>query len=317
MKVAIFGVWHVHAPQYTQKAMEMGEVVGFYERDDALAEDFSRRFSIPRFETPEQLLQSDAEGVIVCSATKDHTEDILRIARAKKQIFTEKVLALTSADAARIAAAVEEAGVTLTISLFQKYLGSRMAVGEIAGSGELGKVNYVRFRNCHSGSIKNWLPAHFYNREECGGGAMIDLGAHGMYLIHWLLGMPKSATSAFTVSCEDAAVAAKNRDRVEDNAVTVMGFADGAIAVNETGFVSGYSPVILEVHGERGYVRMENDEVIKCTEKTGGVPTRVSVPASRPAPIEQFLSGHILPGCSVEEAVALTDMMVMAYGGNV
>ena len=40
MKIAIFGVWHVHATDYTKKAMELGEVVGFYERDDALAEAF-------------------------------------------------------------------------------------------------------------------------------------------------------------------------------------------------------------------------------------------------------------------------------------
>ena len=258
-------------------------------------------------------MESDAESAIVCSATCDHAEDIIRIAKAKKNIFTEKVLALKDEDCERIEAAIEENGVSLTISLFQKYIGSRLAVKNVVDSGELGKINYLRFRNCHSGSADDWLPEYFYSREQCGGGAMIDLGAHGMYLTEWILGMPISASSEFTLSCENESVKTKNADSVEDNAVTVMSFEGGAIAVNETGFVSRYSPVTFEVYGENGYVRMENDSVTKCTKATNGVVTEVPVPPSLPLPIEQFLTGNILPGCSIKEAKALTQMMTMAY----
>ena len=313
MKIAVFGVWHVHAPGYTKTAMELGEVVGFYERDDALAESFAKQFGVPRFNTPEELLASDAEGVIVCSASSDHAEDMIKIAKAGKHIFTEKVLALTDADCDRIENAVNESGVKFVISLFQKYLGSRNAVKEVAASGELGKLNYMRFRNCHSGSTKNWLPKHFYNAKECGGGAMIDLGAHGMYLTEWILGMPVKAGSAFTVSCELDAVKEKNPDGVEDNAVTIMSFENGAIAVNETGFVSNYSPVTLEVFGEDGYVRMVGNSVVKCTKATEGKEIAVEVGADKPSPLVQFLTGNILDGCGMKEAKALTHMMTLAY----
>ena len=313
MKIAVFGVWPVHALGYTKTAQEYGEVVGFYERDDKLASDFAKQFNIPRFNTPEELLASDAQGVIVCSASSEHAEDMVKIAKAGKHIFTEKVLALTDADCDRIEEAVNENGVKFVISLFQKYLGSRIAVKEVAESGELGKLNYMRFRNRHSGSTKDWLPKHFYNEKECGGGAMIDLGAHGMYLTEWILGMPIKASSAFTVSCELDAVKAKNPDGVEDNAVTVMSFDKGAIAVNETGFVSNYSPVTLEVFGEKGYVRMVGNSVVKCTEATDGKEVAVSVPADKPSPLVQFLTDNILDGCGMAEAKALTHMMVMAY----
>lgn len=313
MKTAILGVWHVHAPGYTKTAMEHGEVVGFYERNDDLAEAFAKQFGIPRFNTPEELLESDAEGVIVCSASSDHAEDMIKAAKAGKHIFTEKVLALTDKECDEIEKAVNDNGVKFVISLFQKYLGSRIAVKEIASSGELGKLNYMRFRNCHSGSTKDWLPKHFYNSKECGGGAMIDLGAHGMYLTEWILGMPVSGSSAFTVSCELDSVKAKNPDGVEDNAVTVMSFDNGAIAVNETGFVSNYSPVTLEVFGEEGYVRMIGNSVVKCTKSTDGKEVSVDVPADKPSPLVQFLTGDILDGCGMAEAKALTHMMVMAY----
>ena len=313
MKIAVFGVWHVHAPDYTRAATELGEVVGFYEKNDALAQEFAKKFNIPRFNTPKELLESEAEGVIVCSATSDHTEDIIKIAKAGKHIFTEKVLALTDADCDRIEKAVNESGVKFVISLFQKYLGSRMAVKEVAASGELGKLNYMRFRNCHSGSTRDWLPKHFYNAQECGGGAMIDLGAHGMYLTEWILGMPIKASSQFTVSCDAEAVKEKNTDGVEDNAVTVMSFENGAIAVNETGFVSNYSPVTLEVFGEDGYVRMVGNSVTKCTKATNGAEVALDVKADAPKPIVQFLTGNILDGCGMKEAKALTHMMTLAY----
>ena len=314
MKTAIYGVWHVHAPDYTRTAQKYGEVVGFYEPDDALASAFAAYFDIPRFATADELLASDAEGVIVCSATNTHADDMIKIANAGKHIFTEKVLALTDADCARVAEAVEKNNVSFTISLFQKYLPARRAVKAVCESGELGNINYLRFRNCHSGSSADWLPAHFYSRAECGGGAMIDLGAHGMYLTHWILGEPISAKSAFTLCNQNPGAAAKNADGVEDNAVTVMTFEGGAIAVNETGFVSCCSPVIFEVHGDRGYVYMENNRVIKCTQATGGKQTPVELPEALPLPIEQFVSGNVLPGCGMDEARALTRMMELAYG---
>ena len=314
MKIAILGVWHVHAPDYTRTALAHGEVVGFFERSDALAEAFAAHFGLPRFATVEDLLASDCEAVIICSATKDHTADVIAAAKAGKHIFTEKVLALTDAECDAIEAAVNENGVTFVISLFQKYIGSRKAVKAVADSGELGKINYLRFRNCHNGSTGNWLPAHFYNAEECGGGAMIDLGAHGMYLTDWVLGEPVAASSAFTLACEREDVAKINPDRVEDNAVTVMSFASGAIAINETGFVTECDPVVFEAHGERGHVRMEGDRVVKCTFDTQGKTVEVPLLESDPQPLEQFLTGNVLPGCGMKEARALTHLMVMAYG---
>ena len=314
MKVAICGAWHVHAKGYAKHALEQNcEIVGVFERDDKLREAFLKLYDVPVFATLDELLASDAEGVIVCSASSDHTEDMVRIAEAKKDIFTEKVLALTDEECLCIERAVKENGVKFVISLFQKSLTACRAVKMVADSGELGHINYARFRNCHSGSVDNWLPKHFYNAKECGGGAMIDLGAHGMYLLHWLLGMPEAASSAFTLACLREDVKEKNCDNVEDNAVTVMRYKDGTIALNETGFVSKCSPVVFEVYGEQGYVRMEGNEVYKCTIATEKKHVKVELPEKEPLPIVQFLTNDIREGYGMEEAKALTHMMVMAY----
>ena len=312
MKVAVCGAWHVHAVDYTKKAVEKEgvAVLGFYEENPALREAFHQKFpELYVFETFEELLASDADSVICCTSSDTHADYMVRIAEAKKDIFTEKVLALTTEGCLRVKEAVEKNGVKFVISLFQKSRGDIQAIKALADSGELGKINYVRFRNCHGGSICGWLPEHFFNQKECGGGAMIDLGAHGMYLIDWFLGLPSQYSSAFTTWDNNP----KNTDNLEDNAVTVMKYADGAIALNETGFVSYSDPATLVVSGDKGSAHLIPGGVIKITEGTNKQPVTVDVPESSPLPIDAFLSGQDIEGCGMTEALHLTEMMEGAY----
>ncbi|MBE6928730.1 MAG: Gfo/Idh/MocA family oxidoreductase [Ruminococcaceae bacterium] len=313
MKFAMCGVWHVHAPGYLNTALKYAECVGVFERDEARRKDFCEKNNLPEFASLDELLASDADSVIVCSASCDHAEDMVKLAKAGKNIFTEKVLALTTEECLAIEEAVKAAGVRFVISLPHKYAAGPRTVRAIVDSGELGKLNYVRLRNCHNGSTGDWLPDHFYDLRECGGGAMIDLGAHGMYIADWFLGLPVGYASAFTLANDNP----RNADRVEDNAITIMQYANGAIAVNETGFVSVGSPMALEVGGDRGFVRWDDRGVVKSTWDTERKPVAVELLEAAPSPLEQFMSGEILPGCGMEEAKHLTAMMEGAYAAQI
>ena len=310
MKVAIAGVWHVHAKGYTQTAMEQGTVVGVNDDNAEWAADFAEKLGISVFASYEELLKSDAEGIIFCSATNRHTEMMVRAAKAGKHIFTEKALALDEEGCDAVRSAVEENGVRFVISFPWKFRPEIMALMQAGDEGRIGKVNYMRFRNCHSGSIGHWLPAHFYNKEECGGGAMIDLGAHGMYLTHWFLGEPNSYTSVFNHFCLDEVDAKLNPTQLEDNAVTVMSYENGAVAVNETGFVSIGSPATLEVGGDKGYLYC-NGRVATLNDGKGI--SELALPEWPKAPIAAFLAGETPCGCGLDEALALTRMMIGAY----
>jgi predicted dehydrogenase len=309
-KTAICGVWHVHAEDYTKLAMKYSEVIGVWDADQDRRKDFCARLGLPELDSFEDLIASDADQVIVCSSSDTHASLMIEIAKAKKDIFTEKVLALTNEDCEAVASAVRENGVRFAISLVHKYNPGPITVKSVVDSGELGKITYVRFRNCHNGSIAGWLPRHFYDLKECGGGAMIDLGAHGFYLATQLLGMPTSVKSVFTSACENPETIAKNPDNVEDNAVTVMGFDSGAIAINETSFVSGAFPMMLEVDGEKGYVRFSEGKVIK---KIGGALSEVEMLPATPSPLARFLTDGDLSECDMDDALDLSRVMVEAY----
>ena len=312
MKIAICGAWHVHAKDFVKIALdEKAEIVGVYDENAELRHSLAEQFGLPEFETLDELLASDADSVAVASSSDLHAEHMIKIANAKKDIFTEKVLALTTDECFAVKKAVEENGVKFVISFVQKRLGCFRKAKEIVDSGELGKVNYLRFRNCHNGSM-TFLPPRFYNKKQCGGGAMIDLGAHGMYVTEWFLGMPKTAKSTFTIAYE----VEKNIDNVEDNAITVMSFEGGVIAVNETGFVSRYYPMILEIGGEKGRIYAEGGEhgcLRKATEATEGKFIEVEPCETLPHPLRQFIRGDIQDGIGMDDAIKLTKMMEMAY----
>src|SRR5262249_10034759 len=205
---------------------------------------------VPFYENlPELLAQADVDGVIVTTPTTMHREVMVAAARAGKHIFTEKVLAPTLRECNEIVAAVEQSGVKLTVSLPRLNAGYTQAIKAILDGGQLGQLTLVRTRLSHNGAVpteqsaNGWLPAQFYNLEQCAGGAMIDLGCHPMYLARLFLGLPESVSSRYGY--------VTSRE-VEDNAVALLSYPSGAIGVVEAGFVNRFSPFTIEVHGTEG-----------------------------------------------------------------
>ena len=313
MKIVICGLWHVHAPDYYKKACELADIIGVYDECPERVAEFCEKFPVKAFASFDELLSSGADAAIVCTSTDTHADVMVALADAKMDIFTEKVLALTTAECERIEEAVNRNGVKFVISLPHKYSAGAITAKKIVDSGALGKINYFRYRNVHSGSIANWLPSHFYNEKECGGGAMIDLGAHGMYMTEWFCGMPDAASSTFLLACEREDTLALNTDRVEDNAVTVMSYSNGCIAINETGFVSMGYPTTLEIGGECGRLMFDGRKLLVRTAQSKEL-EEVELGESSPLPIIQFCTGNILEGCGMAEAKKLTKLMEMAYG---
>ncbi len=313
-KLALWGCWHVHAEKYLTAAAEAGAtVVGVWDEDPARREKIASLCSVPAFSSEAELLSSDADGVIVCTATSDHPRVLTKLAEAGKDVFTEKVLATTDEDAEKIAAAVKKSGVAFVISfpyLYRSWMRTALALVE---EGKLGRVTSVRFKNCHSGSSGRWLPPAFYSTEECGGGAMMDLGAHGMYLISALLGMPDGFRSTFT--CAYPEVQPDPAHPVEDNAVTVMTWKNGCIASNETGFVTAGFLKSLEISGTEGTL-IWNDTVMTMTDPKTGKFVEIPRLPSQPAPLDQFIDRSVLPGCGIDDAVRLTKMMTGAYANR-
>ena len=299
--IALLGFWHVHAADYAAEAQAHPEtrIVAAWDEDAARGAVRAAELDVPLHKDLAELLaRSDVDGVIVTTRTSAHPEVILAAIAAGKHVFTEKVLALDPADARRIVEAAEHEGVKLTVSLPRLSDGYTIAIRALLGSGRLGDVTQVRCRLSHDGAVgERWLPDQFFDPDEAGGGALVDLGCHPLYLTRLFLGeMPVS------VSAEYGHVTGRD---VEDNAAVILRTPPGALGIAETGFVNPSSPFTIEVHGTNGsllYGTPEPRLLVRDAADAGW--TELPVPPSEPSPFERWVR-DILDGTDATENIAL------------
>lgn len=311
MKVAVIGTWHVHTDEYTKAIVDNknSELVCVWDPSEEKGKDFAEKYGVPFVANYSDILNNKGiDSVMVCTATNEHIDVIPAAAKAGKNIFTEKVLCFTEAQAKEVCKEIEKAGVKFTISFPHRTMPKVRFLKELCDSGSLGKITYVRVRNVHNGATANWLPPHFYDKSQCGGGAMMDLGAHPMYLLNWFLGDPKAISSTFT------SVTGKP---VEDNAVSVIEFEGGAIGVSETGFVAANYPYVFEVSGTDGAAMIVGDNVSYCNKDTDNKWIQAEkLPDAVPLPINAWIddvSQGKEPPFGTKDAIGLSKMMEGAY----
>lgn len=314
LRIAMISRWHVHAKGYAQyiQSQEDAEITCVWDEDKARGQEWAQELGVDFVENYDDVLaREDVDAVFIDSPTNMHKELMVKAARAGKHIFTEKVMALTTADCDEIIAEIEKAGVKFAISFPHRCMPRNLFVKEAVESGAVGEVTVLRVRNCHDGALAGWLPEYWYDPETTGGGAMMDLGAHPMYLSSWILGKPTRITSMFNN---------KTPHPVEDNSVCTIEFENKAIAISETSLVSPMAPVMMEIYGTDGVILCVDDDVrIKTREtvaKVEGGWVKPKLPEELPHPIRQWLDG-VLYGKEIRfgtaEARALTELMEGAY----
>jgi predicted dehydrogenase len=308
----MLSMWHVHANGYAQFVNEQSDtkVAAIWDNDAARGKAAAEKFAAV-YEPDLDKFLTLVDAVIVDAPTTEHKPLVIKAARAKKHIFTEKALAPTVAECEEIAGIIRENGVQFGISFPGLISGEIRYAKAAIDEGKLGKVTYLRIREAHGGSSQGWLPDYWYDATKTGGGAMMDLGCHPNYQASYLLGKPARIASIFnTVCCPKT---------MEDNAVSVVEFENQAIAVLETGFVSPYSPSSIEILGTEGSILIEKGEKLRIYSKPSGVNGWVipdDIPAPLPVAMRQFFDG-VLYGKEIEfgldKAIALTELLENEY----
>lgn len=315
LRVALLSFWHVHARDYARQATAHPdtEIVAAWDEDPERGKAQAAELGVDfHTDLAELLARGDVDSVIVDTPTAIHRDVIVAAAEAGKHVFTEKVLALTVAECEAVLAAVERAGVVLTLSLPRLNDPYTLAIREVLASGQLGEVTLVRTRLSHNGAVGDgWLPAHFFDPEPTGGGALVDLGCHPMYLAQLFLGgLPESVHATYGHVTGRA---------VEDNAVATLRYPNGAIGVVEAGFSNRHSPFTIEVHGTEGSLLFGTPEarllVRSPAHEDGARWVELPLPDAAPSAYEQWV-GHIQQGTrateNVSRGVDLTRLMEAA-----
>jgi predicted dehydrogenase len=152
------------------------------------------------------------------------------------------------------------------------------AVRGVIEAGRIGKVHLVTlqtFRDTHAKGVTGWRTDWRRERRYSGGGIAMDHGSHTFYLaFEWLRAYPTAISArAVTMGPFDT----------EDDFSCSLRFPTG-VASAHLSWNAGVRKVMYTVHGERGAIRVEDDDIeVAVRERTPGVETG-SAEAGAPPP---------------------------------
>jgi predicted dehydrogenase len=230
------------------KAMpEEAEVAAVASPTPGHAEAFARRHGIPKFHADyrDMLRDPSIELVSIAAPNRLHAQIAIDAARAGKHVVCEKPLCLTLEEADAMIDACGKAGVLLLYAEELFFAPKYVKAKQMADEGAFGRVHLVKQGEKHSGPHSDW----FWDVEQSGGGALMDLGCHGIAFCWWFLGKPrvKSVYAQLSTQVHGA------RTQGEDEALCIMEFEGGALGIVENSWTKpGGMDDSIEVFGDKG-----------------------------------------------------------------
>ena len=185
----------------------------------------------------------DVDAVVVSSPNDLHPAQTIAAARAGKHVFCEKPMALNTADADHMAAAVREAGVASMVGFSVRFGSSVMALKATLDSGELGELVSIWSRRlCYFGPQlrRGWRMD--YARS---GGVISELMTHE---IDWIV---DAAGDPRAVYCRKAS---RRHDDPRDNehvwmVLAFAGEATGTLECSQMAPIADYYRGIVGTEG--------------------------------------------------------------------
>lgn len=259
----------------------------------------------------------EIDAVIVCTETNLHEQVVLPLAAARKHLFVEKPLGFASADAFRMAAAIEAAGVIYGTGFFMRGYPAHLFLKQQVENGAFGKITRVRGSNCHSGALGHWFDTDWRwmaDPKIAGVGAFGDLGAHMLDILLWLNG----DVSEVTAQLDRGTGAYEGCDETGEG---LLRFTNGTIGTLAAAWDDVADPVTLQICGTEGHAVIINGDLYFKSNHVDGADGKApwtDLPPAQPASLDAFLDaveGKPAALVTVREAATRSAVMEALYTG--
>ena len=224
------------------------EVAVVYSRQQSRADEFARQWGIAKATTDlKAAIQDPAiDTVVIGLPNFQHIECVELAAAAGKAILCTKPLGRNAKEAKHMLDVVEKAGVFHGYLEDLAYTPKTLKALASVRAGALGDVLWARSRETHPGPHSAW----FWDKEQAGGGAIIDLGCHCAEIIRNYVGKENRPVEAMCWS--DTLV---HPIPAEDNAIALIKFESGAVGQFEVSWTfRGGMDLRDEVSGTQGTI---------------------------------------------------------------
>lgn len=186
----------------------------------------------------EVVRRKDIDIVDVSTPGDSHAEIAIAAAKAGKAVICEKPLANTVAEARRMLAAVEKAGVPHMICHNYRRVPAVMLAKHLIDSGRIGPIRH--FRGTY---LQDWIADPAFpmvwrlDKSKAGSGALGDIGAHSIDLARFLVGEVAEVSGHLETFIRTRPIAGSRTKRgrvtVDDAALALLRFDGGAIGTME------------------------------------------------------------------------------------
>lgn len=191
------------------------------------------------------LADPEVVAVSVTTPNKHHLKPTLDALAAGKHVLCEKPLAMNGDEARQICQAAHKAGKIVQVALQMRFGGPARFMREYIEAGHMGDVYYARAQALRRRGVPAW--GVFIDKEQQGGGPLIDIGVHILDLTLFLMGHPKPVSASgrtWDTLGKDPTLFNywgdydRSRFTVEDMAVGLVRFENGAVVLLESSFMS-------------------------------------------------------------------------------
>jgi predicted dehydrogenase len=161
-------------------------VNSLYSRDISRAKTLAQKFGVHQFfDNYDDFLKSDIDAVFVASANAHHYEQVIKAAKAGKNILCEKPLALTSVQAEEMVKVCKENNVLLAVNYVHRFHPLVIKAKELIIDQKLGKLVSIDVHfNIDFPPDNNFR----FKKALSGGGALRDIGTHMIDLLRFFGG---------------------------------------------------------------------------------------------------------------------------------
>ncbi len=155
--------------------------------DVAKVEKIKREYDLIGYLDYREMVQKESPDIVVISLPHFlHKEVAIFCAKNECHILLEKPMALNARECDEILQAASEYGVQLMIGHTQHYFPENEVAKKLIHEGDLGQLVQIN-ETRHMNYFKQERPQWFLERDKAGGGIMMNLGAHSIDKVQWLL----------------------------------------------------------------------------------------------------------------------------------
>jgi predicted dehydrogenase len=319
LQVALVGCAHIHTPGFVKrlKARNDVQVNAVWDHQPARTQKWANELNAPVVADLSAVWSNPATAaVIICSETNLHEAHVNAAAAAKKHMFVEKPLGIGAKDAAKMAAAIEQAGLLFQTGYFMRGSPVHQFLRQQIAQGSFGKITRIRHTNCHQGALGDWFTPDWLwmtDLAQAGVGAFGDLGTHSLDILMWLMGDVERVTT-------ELGVAIARYPNCDEYGEALIKFKNGVTGTLAAGWVDVAHPISLFISGTEGHAYVRGDQLFfKSSHVTGadGEQPWGDLPAAWPHAFELFLDAvggaPNVPLVTPREAAARSAVMEAMY----